>query len=207
MIKKLIKLIRFIILIAILVGISIFITRFINDNTEKGEALTNLKERAKSVSETVSKDTGIKPTIENIELTDSDGNKKNYSFTYNGETFIAKHSKNRWHIDDSYKITNAKDIEIICQALIEKYPILGKDYETYRTAQDMAYEWIQHNIAYNLLSEDNKYKDNAKDVDFNPEDQGKNFKDFYEARTGKKFDIKNIDYEKYIKYLKDNFYE
>ena len=42
----------------------------------------------------------------------------------------------------------------------------------------MAYEWEQHNIAYQLLPEDSPYKENAKDVDLNPEDQGKSIIDF-----------------------------
>ncbi len=144
-------------------------------------------------------------TIDSVDIKHNEGNK--YDFKYAGETFKATYKKNTWHIENSYKITNAQDIKIICQALIDIHPIQGADYKSYRTADDMCYEWIQHNIAYTILPEDSNLKDDAKDVDLNPEDQGKDFKDFYESRTGKKFDVKNIDYKKYLKYLKDNLYE
>ena len=54
---------------------------------------------------------------------------------------------------------------------------------SYRTAEDMAYEWIQHNIAYEILSEDSPWKEHVKHVDLNPEDQGKNLKELYKSRT------------------------
>lgn len=73
----------------------------------------------------------------------------------------------------------------ICQALIDIHPIHGKDMISYRTADDMAYEWVQHNIVYTLLPEDNLWKEHAKHVDLNPEDQGKNIKEIYDVRVNK----------------------
>ena len=72
---------------------------------------------------------------------------------------------------------------IICEALKTEHPIHSADYESYRTAEDMAYEWIQHNLAYELLSDDSEWKYHAKDVDINPEDQGKSVYDLYRERT------------------------
>ena len=63
---------------------------------------------------------------------------------------------------------------------------------SYRTPEDMTYEWLQHNIVYQLLPNNHKFKDNAKDVDLDPKDQGKNMIEIYEDRTGEKFDLSNI---------------
>ena len=46
----------------------------------------------------------------------------------------------------------------------------------------MAYEWVQHNLAYEMLPDDSGYKDNAKDVDLNPDDQGKSLYDLFVDR-------------------------
>lgn len=116
---------------------------------------------------------GILTSPEDIGLTDIDGGGTNYSFTYDGETYSAVYTYDNWKIVNSYKITNRADMEIICQALINIYPIHGKDGESYRTADDMAYEWEEHNFAYTMLPESSKWKANTRDVDFNPEDQGK----------------------------------
>jgi hypothetical protein len=75
-------------------------------------------------------------------------------------------------------------MRIICEALIEIYPIHGKDYVSYRTPEDMVYEWSQHNLAYNILSEDNSWRSHARDVDFDPEDQGRSLYDMFMARRG-----------------------
>ena len=48
----------------------------------------------------------------------------------------------------------------------------------------MAYEWVQHNIAYNILPDGDKWKDNAKDVDINPADQNKSLYEMYKNKTG-----------------------
>ena len=84
------------------------------------------------------------------------------------------------------------DIIIICQALLDIYPIHGRDMQSIRTAEDMALEWLQHNIAYELLPEDNPWREHAKDVDLNPADQGRTLEEMYEARTGEKFNLGKI---------------
>ncbi len=129
-----------------------------------------------------------------IELTALDNYGYAYRFTYGGENFRAVYtaSFDTWTIYDSYKITNDHDLKIICQALIDEHPVHGKDLVSYRTADDMAYEWQQHNIVYELLPDNNRWKSSARDVDLDPYDQGKSYKEIYEDRTGKKFDFKNF---------------
>lgn len=80
----------------------------------------------------------------------------------------------------------------ICQALLDVHPVHGSDMQSIRTAEDMAYEWLQHNLAYELLPEDNPWRRNAKDVDLNPEDQNKTFREMYEDRTGKEFRLEDL---------------
>ena len=104
-------------------------------------------------------------------------NSQSYEFTYNGSTFRAAYEPDNWHISDSYLITDYDDIVIICQALIYVHPVHSADMENYRTAEDMAYEWSQHNIAYYLLP-DGSWKESAKDVDLDAKDQNKNLFDF-----------------------------
>lgn len=143
-------------------------------------------------AKTSSKSIGILTKASDIELTDVDGKGKNYVFSYADESFYATYTTDNWKIIDSYKITNKSDLIIICQALIDAHPVHGSDKENYRTAEDMAYEWTQHNMAYELLSDDTVWKQKSKDVDLNPEDQGKTFIEIYEDRTGKKFDIREF---------------
>lgn len=131
-------------------------------------------------------------TKDSIEIRDIDGKKTNYSFIYNDETYTAIYTSDNWKIVDSYKITNTDDIKIICNKLIEIHKIHGKDMTSYRTPEDMTYEWLQHNIVYQLLPNNHKFKDNAKDVDLDPKDQGKNMIEIYEDRTGEKFDLSNL---------------
>ena len=104
-----------------------------------------------------------------------------YLFTYNNEEFSAVYTYDNWTIYDSYRVKNKKDIEIICTALIEIHPIHGKDLVSYRTSEDMAYEWLQHNIAYELLPESD-FKNSAKNVDLDPLDQGKSLEEIYRSR-------------------------
>ena len=127
-----------------------------------------------------------------VELKDIDGKETNYSFKYEGQTFTAIYTEDNWKIIDSYKIKNKKDMMVICKALIDIHPIHGKDMNSYRTVEDMAYEWEQHNIAYSILPDDNTWKENAKDVDLNPEDQGKSIVEFYEERTGIKLNLEEL---------------
>ena len=74
----------------------------------------------------------------------------------------------------------------ICQALLDEHKIHGNDLMSYRTADDMVNEWVQHNIGYGFFPEGNEYKLRAKDVDFDPEDQNKGLIELYESKTGKK---------------------
>lgn len=128
---------------------------------------------------------GILTGPEDIGLHDIDGGNTNFVFTYDDTEYTAIYTYDNWKIIDSYLIKNMADMEVICQALIDINPIHGKDYESFRTAKDMAYEWDQHNIAYDLLPDDNEWRANVKDVDLNPDDQGKSFLDMYCDRTGK----------------------
>ena len=89
-------------------------------------------------------------------------------------------------------ITNSHDIKKISKALIDIHPIHGSDMNSYRTEEDMAYEWLQHNMAYKLLPEGNSFRNSAKDVDLDPKDQGKSLVEIYEDRTGKKLDISSF---------------
>lgn len=131
-------------------------------------------------------------SVSDVNLSNPSGDGKNYVFTYGEEEFSAVCWDEHWKIIDSYKIENTTDMVFICQALIDVYPIHGADMESFRTAEDMAYEWIQHNLAYEYLPEDNEWRKKSKDVDFNPEDQGKSFIQIYEERTGKEFKFSDI---------------
>ncbi len=124
-------------------------------------------------------------SVKELKLKDVDGKKTNYSFIYKKETFKAKYTKDNWKIIDSYKITNKKDIAIICQALIKIHPIHGKDGKSYRTVDDLVAEWVIHNKAYEILPENSKWKVNAKDVDLDPADQGKTLEEFIKDRIGR----------------------
>lgn len=137
---------------------------------------------------------GLLSSTEDIDLHDVDGGEMNYAFTYDGEEFRTQYIYDCWTVYDSYKITNEDDQQIICQALIDTHTVHGSDMESFRTADDMAYEWQQHNLAYKYLPEDNVWRESARNVDFDPEDQGRSFEEIYEDRTGKEFDL-----EKYIR--------
>ena len=148
--------------------------------------------------------TSVLSSTEDINLRDLDGKKSNYLFTYKNQDYSAKYTKDNWHIKDSYKITDEKDIGIICQALIEVHPIHGKDLKSYRKVDDLVYEWQQHNLAYNLLPDDNSWKEHAKDVDLDPADQGRSLAEIYEARTGSKLDINKLKNNKKVQKVKNS---
>lgn len=136
---------------------------------------------------------------EELNLYSSDG--YNYSFTYHNEIFNAVYLGNSWKIYDSYRIVNAKDMQTICAALSEAHPVYGRDYASYRTPSDMAYEWIQHNIAFLELPEGSYWREHARNVDLDPEDQGRSFKEIYEDRTGTQLSIPDLT-EKIIEKVK-----
>lgn len=125
-------------------------------------------------------ETEEKLSKENIEIKNVGNNF--YEFNYNSKVYTAQYTKDNWKIINSYEINNKKDMIAICQSLIDIFPIHGKDMISYRTAEDMAYEWIQHNLAYKLLPETSNWKENVKDVDLNPEDQGKDLLELYKER-------------------------
>ena len=122
-------------------------------------------------------------SVDDVVLVPTDDYACGYVFDYGGEEFIAYFDTYSWRVYDSYKITNHGDIVTICQALINVHPVYGADWESLRTAEDMAYEWEQHNLAYQLLPANSHWRDDAKDVDLDPYDQGKSFRDLYESRT------------------------
>lgn len=126
---------------------------------------------------------GILDSTEDIALVPTDDYAQGYVFEYDGEQFTAYFDTYSWRVYDSYKITNHDDIVIICQALINEHPVYGSDWESYRTPEDMAFEWEQHNLAYQMLPEDSHWRDDAKHVDLDPYDQGKSIKEIYESRT------------------------
>lgn len=139
-----------------------------------------------------------------INLRDTDGKKTYYLFTYKNEDFTAIYTKDNWKIKNSYKITNGQDIAYICKALIDVHPIHGKDMISYRTVDDLVYEWQQHNLAYNLLPDDNSWKSHAKDVDLDPADQGKSLAEIYEARTGSKLDVRKLKNNSKVQRVKNS---
>lgn len=137
-------------------------------------------------------ESGKLSSVEDVGLYAVDETGKNYAFSYNQEEFLARYTPDNWKIVDSYKITDTDDIIMICQALSDVHPVRGRDMESFRTPEDMAFEWLQHNIAYAFLPDDSPWKRSAKDVDLNPTDQGKTFQEMYEDRTGKKFRIEDF---------------
>ena len=122
-------------------------------------------------------------SVDDVVLVPTDDYACGYVFNYGGEEFIAYFDTYSWRVYDSYKITNHGDIVKICQALINVHPVYGSDWESWRTAEDMAYEWEQHNLAYRMLPVNSRWHDDAKDVDLDPYDQGKSFNEIYESRT------------------------
>lgn len=172
--------------------ISVLVTMLIMIFTLAGCSIEYKENPVSTQDINIEENTNTLSSAEDINLRDLDGQGTNYIFTYNNQDFSAKYTKDNWHITDSYKITNSGDIGIICQTLIDIHPIHGKDMKSYRTVDDLVYEWQQHNLAYNLLSDDNSWKEHAKDVDLNPADQGKSLAEIYEDRTGKKLSVEKL---------------
>ncbi|WP_026521175.1 hypothetical protein [Butyrivibrio sp. VCB2001] len=133
--------------------------------------------------------TGLLTSAADIALTPQDDQGKNYTFTYDNKEYTAIHTTDHWKIKDSYDINIEADMYIICQALIDQHQIHGKDMVSYRTADDMVYEWEVHNLAYVMISDDDPMKPHARDVDFDPQDQGCNYEEIYYNHTGKEFDL------------------
>ena len=133
--------------------------------------------------------TGLLTSAEDLALTAQDDHCKNYTFTYDNKEYTAIHTTDHWKIKNSYDINIEADMYIICQALIDLHQIHGKDMVSYRTADDMVYEWEVHNLAYAMISDDDPMKSHVRDVDFDPQDQGCNYEEIYYNHTGKEFDL------------------
>ena len=136
----------------------------------------------KKITITKKKKSSLLESTEDIALTET--GEGSYTFTYAGEAFNAYYTPDNWKIIDSYKITDKSDMTIICEALSDIHPIHTSDYQGYRTPEDLAYEWEQHNTAYNILPDSSKWKANCKDVDLDPKDQGKSFLEMARDRLG-----------------------
>ena len=96
-----------------------------------------------------------------------------YSFDYGDKTFQAEYTENSWKIIDSYLIDNEQDMGYICDALTALHPIPTADGSGVRDRESLVYEWRQHNEAYKMLPKDSKWIASVKDVDLNPDDEGK----------------------------------
>ena len=144
------------------------------------EAITTAAptDATESITEYTAYDASLLSSPEDIGLHDTDGNGVDYSFSYGGEEFFALYEPDNWHITDSYKIEDEDDILLICQVLISVHPIHSADMQSYRAAEDMAFEWHQHNLAYNHLPDSSEWKSNAKDVDLDSKDEGKGLFNF-----------------------------
>lgn len=151
--------------------------------TETTTELTEPVSSAAEETETSAVQTGLLSSADDIALSDISGDGSCYSFEYGGMSFTANCQPDNWQIVDSYLITNRNDMVVICQALIDIQPIHGNDFKSYRTAEDMADEWVQHNLAYEMLPDGHRWKSRAKDVDFDPADQGKSMYEMFISRT------------------------
>ena len=127
---------------------------------------------------------------DDINLRSGDGSY--YTFTYKDEDYEAEFQEDTWTIYNSCRIKNAKDILIICRALSEEHSVPSRDRESTRTPEDMAFEWEQHNLAYEQLPEGNHWRESSRNVDLDPDDQGKTFKEIYEERTGEELNLDTV---------------
>ena len=166
------------------------VVNWVNDHTSSSEEYTDEGDQDTDADSGGFDGSGSLTSTADIGLTNYDGMGAKYYFTYKGEEFRTLYQNDCWTIYDSYKITDKDDMKIICQALIDVHPVHGRDMSSYRTAEDMAYEWEQHNIAYRYLPDDNAWKESAGNVDLDPYDQGRSYKEIYEDRTGQEFDLK-----------------
>ena len=146
--------------------------------TEEATTTAAPTDATESITEYTAYDASLLSSPEDIGLHDTDGNGVDYIFSYGGEEFFALYEPDNWHITDSYKIEDEDDILLICQALISVHPIHSADMQSYRAAEDMAFEWHQHNLAYNHLPDSSEWKSNAKDVDLDSKDEGKGLFNF-----------------------------
>lgn len=119
-------------------------------------------------------DTALFKTAHDLKLSPTDGEwGECYEFRYGEDVFSVIYTENNWKIINSYKIDNAQDMRIICQALIDIHPIPTADGTGERDTDSLVYEWQQHNLAYNMLPQNSKWIENVRDVDLNPNDESK----------------------------------
>ena len=128
--------------------------------------------------EQVITDTGSENTPEKEDIVIYRVDDSWYTFTYQGEQFSVRYDPDNWCIYDSYKITDTDDIYRIVEQLSEIHPIPSKDRTSYRSVQDMADEWILHNLAYRILKDDPEYRERARNVDLDPDDEGLSLNEF-----------------------------
>ncbi len=169
------------------------VSRTVEKTTDKArEAKPVIKDLAEGVKKTVDEKikssdkksgTGSLASADDLNLR-RNGSAYDYLFTYNGEDYRAVYITDTWKIYDSYKITNKHDMKIICQTLSDIYPVPSRDGTSVRTADDMAYEWDQHNKIYMIAPEGSRTKERTRNVDLDPEDQGKSYKDLYQENLG-----------------------
>ena len=157
--------------------------------TDTGFAETTTSEKMSRIEElvrTAGYDEGEPKISDEPEVTFqySDDDYDYYRFYYDGMAFEVLYEYDNWKIFDSYKIRNSKDMQLICNALIKIYPVHGIDLESYRTPEDMAYEWIEHNIVYEMPITDASLKDSAANVDLDPKDQNKTLFEILSGRSG-----------------------
>ena len=119
----------------------------------------------------------------------SDDYADNYSFIYGDETFTAHYTPylgGDWKIVDSYRITDRGDMVVICEALLKENKVSGR-ITRFRTAKDMADEWVIHDQGYTLAKAYSMTDAvrRLKDVDMDKKDQGKTFGDFLNEFLGK----------------------
>ncbi|MDO4797594.1 MAG: hypothetical protein Q4A01_06205 [Coriobacteriales bacterium] len=127
--------------------------------------------------------TGLLENPQDISLAVADEYGQYYTFWYGDEQFLAYHEPDCWKVYDSYRITNPHDIVIICQALTSEHEVHGSDGDSVRTSQDMAQEWLQHNVAYAHAPEGSSWRERAKNVDLDADGQSKGLMELLEEES------------------------
>ncbi|MBR4530604.1 MAG: hypothetical protein IKO80_10065 [Lachnospiraceae bacterium] len=107
-----------------------------------------------------------------------------YTFSCGDQEYSAVYTKDHWKIIDSCGILSTRDMRVICDALISEHPVHGSDKASFRSAQDMAFEWLQHNQVCELITTENPMYAAVKDVDFDPADQGRTYMELIADRLG-----------------------
>ena len=128
---------------------------------------------------------------ENLELEGTEDMYESYSINYGSDVLTAIYEDEEWQIIDSYKVKSCADMELICEKLneIHTIPASESSQEKTREPKDMTFEWLQHNMIYDILPDDSEWKESTKHVNLNAADQGKTYIEIYEGRTGERFDM------------------